>query len=160
MRADGTHFPVGAAGDTFNSTFNNSTLIFKTSPNSFAITGNMTKHSLMFHGEKNQFAQPTVPGAPISQIVPQQVTLNNANGAVFTSLVFLGLVFCVVLHIYFWIYRKEKVVRKTSPIFNQLILFGVDLIFISQILWVIRQMTVTCILKVWFVCIGFGLIMG
>jgi hypothetical protein len=158
MRADGSHVIVGASGD-FNATFNNDSLIFKTSSNSFAKTGNISESAEM-HAEANQFAQPTVPGAPISKIVPQQITLSDANGAIFTSFVFLGLVFCLILHVYFWIYRKEKVVRKTSPIFNQLILIGIDMVFISQIFWVIQQSTVFCILKVYFVSIGFGLVMG
>jgi hypothetical protein len=51
-------------------------------------------------------------------------------------------------------------VKKTSPVFGQLILIGVDLVLISQIFWEVAQSTPICILKVWFVSIGFGLIMG
>lgn len=110
--------------------------------------------------EQSQFDQPAVPGAPISKIVPQQITMSEPVGAIFTAFVFVGLVACVIFHIYFFYYRKEKVVRKTSPIFNQLILIGIDMVFISQIFWVVGQTTVMCILKVWFICVGFGLIMG
>jgi hypothetical protein len=155
-RSDGNRVKVGAVG-IGNATFDDSLLIFKTSDNSSFSSQDMTQDEM--HA-KSQFDEPAVPGAPISKVVPQQITLSEAVGAVFTAFVFVGLVICIVFHIYFFHYRKEKVVRKTSPIFNQLILIGIDMVFISQIFWVVGQSTVMCILKVWFICVGFGLIMG
>lgn len=81
-------------------------------------------------------------------------------GAIFFAFVVIGLAVSIAFHFYFFLHRKEKVVKKTSPIFGQLILIGIDLCLISQILWDVGQSTVTCVLKVWTLCLGFGLIMG
>ena len=62
--------------------------------------------------------------------------------------------------IYFYVNRREKVVKKTSPFFSQLMLLGIILCITSQIFWDVSQETWTCILKIWCLAIGFGLIMG
>lgn len=94
------------------------------------------------------------------EIQPRIVTINSGLGGTFFAFIVLGLAVCLCFHIYFWINRKEKVVKKTSPIFGQLILIGIDMVFISQILWEVGQSIPICILKLWFLCLGFGLIMG
>lgn len=97
---------------------------------------------------------------PTSQIVPQYITITDPLGAVCLGFIVLGLIISISFSIYFFVYRKEKVIKKTSPFFSQLILFGVDLCFASLIVWEIPQSTLTCIFKLWLLCIGFGLIMG
>jgi hypothetical protein len=73
------------------------------------------------------------------EIQPQQVTIGSGLGAVFFAFIVLGLVVSLCFHIYFYIHRNEKVVKKTSPVFGQLILFGIDMVLISQILWEVSQ---------------------
>ena len=58
-------------------------------------------------------------------------------------------------------YRRESVIKKTSPLFSQLILIGIHMVCISQIIWNIPQQTTgTCFSKVWLIMIGFPLMMG
>jgi hypothetical protein len=170
-RVDGTIVVVGSVNSSGNATMDNSLLIFKTTKNDThsqqSMHGQHHKHDIGSDGggeagmrAQSQYTRPAVPGAPISKIVPQQILIKDPVGAVFMSFVFLGMLVTLAFHLYFFIYRKEKVVRKTSPVFNQLILFGIDLVLISQIFWVVPQSTTFCILKVWFICLGFGLIMG
>ena len=62
--------------------------------------------------------------------------------------------------IYFFIKRKEKVVKKTSPVFVQLMLFGIIMVNVSLIIWSFESTQLFCITKVWIGAIGFALIMG
>ncbi len=97
---------------------------------------------------------------PISKIVPQQVDISSAIGIVFLTLTVLALLVSISFSFLFWYYKDEKVVKKTSPFFSQLILIGIDLCLISQIFWAVDQTGFTCFVKVWLLAIGFGLIMG
>ena len=97
---------------------------------------------------------------PISMIVPQQVKIGSPMGVLFTALTVLALIVSLVFSFLIWYYRDEKVVKKTSPFFSQLILVGIDLCLISQIFWTVTQSGFTCFVKIWLLAIGFGLIMG
>lgn len=72
----------------------------------------------------------------------------------------LGLLIAFSFSIYFYLFRNEKVIKKTSPVFSQLILLGIVLCITSQIFWDVSQTTFTCVMKIWLLAIGFGLIMG
>jgi hypothetical protein len=97
---------------------------------------------------------------PESYIVPQQVLITDPIGIIFLMLTVIALAISIGFSITFFIYRKEKVVKKTSPFFSQLILIGIDLCLLSQIVWSLKQTEIWCILKVSLLAIGFGLIMG
>lgn len=97
---------------------------------------------------------------PVSEIVPQQVDIDSPIGIVFLVLTIIALIVSIGFSFLFWYYRDEKVVKKTSPFFSQLILIGIDLCLISQIFWGVSQTGFTCFVKVWLLAIGFGLIMG
>lgn len=62
--------------------------------------------------------------------------------------------------VFFYQKRHEKVVRKSSPVFCQLMLLGIIMVNAGLILWTFNQTTLLCVLKVWVTVIGFGLIMG
>lgn len=97
---------------------------------------------------------------PVSMIVPQQVNIDSPIGIVFLVLTIIALIISICFSFLFWHYKDEKVVKKTSPFFSQLILIGVDLCLISQIFWGVSQSSFTCFIKIWLLAIGFGLIMG
>lgn len=97
---------------------------------------------------------------PISAIVPQQVEIGSPIGIVFLVLTIIALIVSISFSVIFWYYKDEKVVKKTSPFFSQLILIGIDLCLLSQIFWAVSQTGFTCFTKVWLLAIGFGLIMG
>lgn len=97
---------------------------------------------------------------PVSMIVPQDITFADPLG--WTALIFIIIAIILVLlcSLYFFVNRREKAIKKTSPIFSQLILLGILLCISSQIFWDTHQTEFTCFTKVWLLAIGFGLIMG
>lgn len=94
------------------------------------------------------------------EIVPSEITFSEPLGIVALIFIVIGLLISFGFSIYFFVNRNEKVIKKTSPFFSQLMLLGIILCITSQILWDITQSTLTCILKIWLLAIGFGLIMG
>jgi hypothetical protein len=88
------------------------------------------------------------------------VDLSFPIGKVSLVFIILAMVFIVVLAIYFAINYRNIVVRRASPVFLELILLGLLLCSLSLLFWSINQSTATCILKIWLLAIGFGLIMG
>ncbi|PJF18437.1 GPCR, family 3 domain-containing protein [Paramicrosporidium saccamoebae] len=97
---------------------------------------------------------------PISAIIPSEITFSETLGIVALVFIVIGLLISFSLSIYFYVNRNEKVIKKTSPFFSQLMLFGIILCICSQIFWDVSQSTWTCIVKIWLLAIGFGLIMG
>lgn len=93
----------------------------------------------------------------------QQITLTSGTSALAWLAVFFsafGIIITLSLMIFFWRYRRTEVVRKTSFVFSELILLGILFCLVSQILWSMGSTSVTCILQVIFLAIGFGLIMS
>lgn len=97
---------------------------------------------------------------PVSMIVPQEITFADPLGWSMLIFIVLGLLLVLLCSIYFFANRREKVIKKTSPIFSQLILLGILLCISSQIFWDVHQSEFTCFTKVWVLALGFGLIMG
>lgn len=93
-------------------------------------------------------------------IVPEQITFSQPIGWVALIFIVLGLVIALAFSIYFFVNRNEKVIKKTSPLFSQLMLLGIVMCITSQIFWDVSQTTFTCVMKIWLLAIGFGLIMG
>lgn len=92
--------------------------------------------------------------------MPEDLTFTSAWGVTISLLAGLLIVICVASMVYFYINREEKVIKKSSPVFCQLILFGIIMVNASLIIWTIPQTQFTCILKIWILCVGFALIMG
>lgn len=97
---------------------------------------------------------------PLSKIIPSLITISDPLGAIVLAFVVIGLITSFCFSVFFYRRRNEKIIKKTSPFFCQLILIGIDLCLISQIIWMVPQSSLTCIIKVWLLAIGFGLIMG
>lgn len=97
---------------------------------------------------------------PVSAIVPEEITFSDPLGWSALIIIVIALLLVTGISAYFYLNRREKVIKKTSPFFSQLILLGVFLCVTSQILWDVTQSTATCVIKVWLLAIGFGLIMG
>lgn len=97
---------------------------------------------------------------PVSMIVPQSITFSDPLGWATLIFIVIALLLVILCSMYFFINRKEKVIKKTSPIFSQLILLGILLCITSQIFWDVTQSEFTCFTKVWLLALGFGLIMG
>lgn len=93
-------------------------------------------------------------------IIPSEITFSDPLGIVALIFIIIGLLAVLATSIYFFVNRNEKVIKKTSPFFSQLMLLGIALCIISQIFWDVKQSTFTCLIKIWLLAIGFGLIMG
>lgn len=97
---------------------------------------------------------------PLSEIIPYEPSLTEDSGILALVLLIIGWLVNGFLIIYFYLNRKERVIKRTSHIFTQLMLIGVLSCLVSQLFWSIGQSVTICILKIWFMAIGFGLIMG
>lgn len=84
-------------------------------------------------------------------------TLNDAIVVVFFSFAVLAIIGSVVLAGIFFHYRQDKLLRRSSPAFNYLIILGMDLIFISLIFYGLTYTSATCFLYAWLLAIGVGL---
>ena len=93
-------------------------------------------------------------------IVPENLTFSSTLGLIVSILALLLIVICISSMIYFYVNRNEKIIKKSSPVFCQLILFGIIMVNSSLIIWTLTQTQVTCIVKLWVLCLGFALIMG
>lgn len=77
--------------------------------------------------------------------------------------ILLGVVLlcCLMIHIIFYVYRKEKVVRRTGIYLSHLILLGIELCLISQSIWSLEWNTgYICSIKVCMLALGTGLTVG
>lgn len=71
-----------------------------------------------------------------------------------------GILAAIILTFYIYRYRNNIIIRQVSFLFTEFMLLGIVLCLGSQILWSIDQSTTICILKVWMLALGFGLIMA
>lgn len=92
--------------------------------------------------------------------MPTEITFSDPLGIVALIFIIIGLAMAISFSIYFFVNRNEKVIKKTSPFFSQLMLLGILLCITSQIFWDVSQSKFTCLVKIWLLAIGFGLIMG
>lgn len=100
------------------------------------------------------------PEIPISAVVPDDTTLTSLSAKIVCLLAALLILASILCMVYFYIHRDEKVIKKASPVFCQLMLVGVILIGAGIIIWSMKQSTASCIAKVWLTVLGFGLIIG
>lgn len=135
----------------------------------FDITQRRADGSLVVIGEANAESNITIYDEklewkngrlPVSAIVPEEITFSEPLGWSALIMILIALLLVIGISVYFYIHRREKVIKKTSPFFSQLILLGIFLCVASQIFWDVTQSTATCVIKVWLLAIGFGLIMG
>lgn len=114
--------------------------------------------TLMIDSSKLHFKTPD--SIPISAVVPDDVTYNSPAGLAYLILSTSLIAICIVMMTYFYHYRHEKIIKKSSPFFCQLILLGIIMVLASVIVWTLVQDSLTCVLKIWFFFIGVGLILG
>eukprot|EP00917_Polyrhabdina_sp_WS-2016_P008964 GHVP01019970.1.p1 GENE.GHVP01019970.1~~GHVP01019970.1.p1 ORF type:complete len:813 (+),score=136.53 GHVP01019970.1:67-2505(+) len=99
--------------------------------------------------------------APIySQVRPTSVTASDVLGIVVIVISTIGIIFALWIGWFIYENKEEPVIRKASPIFCELIIFGAFLGYLSTIFWTLNQNKATCILRGWTLAIGFALIVG
>lgn len=84
-------------------------------------------------------------------------TLSDAIVAVFFSFDILALVLSCLIKFLFIYYRHDRIIRKSSPWFNFMILLGIDFILVGFIFYGMTYTTTTCFLYAWLVTLGSGL---
>lgn len=102
----------------------------------------------------------TTDSVPESSVSISNPSFDDAIVVVFFSLAVLGILVSCLLKMVFIIYRNEKMIRKSSPLFNFLILIGIDLVLVSLIFYGLEYTTATCFLYAWLLAIGTGLILA
>lgn len=93
-------------------------------------------------------------------VVVEDITVRSTAGKVVMVLAAIILIVCVLIMIYFYMNRSEKVIKQASPVFCQLILFGVAVADIGLLFYSLDQTPFICLVKVWLTVIGFALIMA
>lgn len=99
-------------------------------------------------------------GVPTSNIVLDNTSETSVVGVIVITVSFLSILLCCFTSFYLYKHRRNKIIKKSSPTFCQLMLFGMVLVYIGLVLWTVDQTQLICILKIWTVIIGFGLIIG
>jgi hypothetical protein len=72
----------------------------------------------------------------------------------------LNIIVAIGVAILFSVMKEKPVIKRASPVFCQLILLGLIMIWISLILWTGYPTTATCNIKLWFFLVGYALIMS
>lgn len=94
----------------------------------------------------------------IESSLNEESVLNTVFGAINVVLCSLLIIASISLVIFFYLHRNDQEVKRSSPLFNQLILLGLIIVCIGSILWSFDQTQAICIVKVWISVIGFGLV--
>lgn len=97
---------------------------------------------------------------PISAIVLDTPNLDTVAGVIVFTLASLEIAVFLLSMVYFYLFRRNRVIRRSSPIFCQIVLVGMILVNVGLLVWTFDQTQFTCIVKVWISVIGFGLIIG
>lgn len=84
--------------------------------------------------------------------------LDTAFGPINIALCSLLIIASISLVIFFYLHRNDQKIKRSSPLFNQLILLGLIMLCIGSILWSVDQTQAICIVKIWISVIGFSLV--
>jgi hypothetical protein len=72
----------------------------------------------------------------------------------------LNILVAIGFGVFFGIMREKPVIKRASPVFCQLMLLGLIMVWISLILWTGSQTTLTCNIKLWFFLVGYAIVMS
>lgn len=86
--------------------------------------------------------------------------LSTGIGGFVITLSLIIIIASLLFMVFFYRHRQDRNIKRSSPLFNQLILTGIIFVAIGLIIWTPEQSQATCIVKVWLSVIGFGLIMS
>ena len=97
---------------------------------------------------------------PLSTFQPYGVYFFNNISLLVSSFAAVGVLVCIGLSLYFHHNRLNPVVKKASPVFFQLMLFGIALLYLTVIVWAIDASQYSCFFHAWLPVLGFTLIMS
>ena len=98
--------------------------------------------------------------APFSRIVPKLINYDNPVVIIVSVISALNIAFSLFCFVMFVIHKEKPVIKRSSPIFCNLILFGLILVWISLFMWAGNQTQGLCNAKIWVGAVGFSLVMG
>ncbi|KAJ3277891.1 Transcription factor unc-86 [Borealophlyctis nickersoniae] len=104
--------------------------------------------------------RPGYSSAPVSVLEPEMVTSKMPLSIIIKTLSAIGMAVDVFLAVYFYRNREHAVIKRASPTFCIMMLFGMLLIFADLFLWDGPQTDALCLAKVWVPLVGFGCVMG
>lgn len=84
--------------------------------------------------------------------------LQTAIGAIVVAIAICIILCSLVFIVFFYRHRHDRNIKRSSPLFNQLILVGIIFICAGLIVWTPLQSQATCIVKIWLSAVGFCLI--
>lgn len=103
----------------------------------------------------------TWPSIPVSIIVPDDTKFTHSFWPAFLDVVALIAIFvAIACLVFFTIFRKSSVIRRTNLLWLYLIFFGIILVLLANIIWTLKQTSFTCITKTIGFMLGVGLIVA
>lgn len=103
----------------------------------------------------------TWPDIPVSVIVPDDTRFTDSFWPAFLDIVALiGIFVAISCLVFFTIFHKSSVIRRTNLLWLYLIFIGIILVLLANIIWTLKQSTFTCISKTIGFMLGIGLIVA
>ena len=97
---------------------------------------------------------------PFSQIIPDVLSYGSGMAIVVMSISAISIIIAFISMVLFWRNREKPVIKRSSPIFCNMILGGLILIWISLFMWAGNQTDILCNSKLWLGAIGYAIVMG
>lgn len=103
----------------------------------------------------------TWPAIPVSVIVPDDTEFTHSFWPAFLDVIALiGIFVAIACLVFFTIFYKSSVIRRTNLLWLYLIFIGIILVLLANIIWTLKQSTFTCISKTIGFMFGVGLIVA
>lgn len=103
----------------------------------------------------------TWPSIPVSVIVPDNTRFTHSFWPAFLDIIALiGIFVAICCLIFFTIFHKSSVIRRTNLLWLYLIFLGIILVLLANVIWTLKQTAFTCIAKTIGFMLGVGLIVA
>lgn len=103
----------------------------------------------------------TSPEYPTSILVPDNTEFSSGFWPKAVAVLSgLGLLLCVGALIFFTVFWKSRVVRRTNLLWLYFFIVGIASVFLACLIWTFRQTNFVCTIKSIFILVGFSLIVA
>lgn len=110
---------------------------------------------------KNLISFKTYPAYPTSVLKPDSTDIANGFWFVFVDILcIISIIICITVLVFFTMYYRSRVIRRTNLVWLYLIFIGVIMMLLSLIFWTFTQTTFWCTAKSVLIMLGFSLVIA